>query len=264
MRPERHPRFPPLAGATQMAEERLQKLIARAGLASRRQAEEWIAAGRVRVDGKVVRELGSRADPQRSRIEVNGKPLRPPPRLLYYLLHKPRGCVTTLSDPQHRPTVMDFLKKVPARVYPVGRLDYASEGLLLLTNDGEFANRILSASSGIEKAYWVKVTGVPEEAGLDKLRQGITLDGRKTLPARIRRLPPPGRAEAGHPWYEVILREGRQNQIRRMFARIGHPVRKLKRVRIGSLSLGKLKPGEFRPLTPAEVRRLMEESAGEQ
>jgi len=243
-----------------MASERLQKIIARAGLASRRQAEQWITAGRVSVDGKVVRELGTRADPARSHIVVNGRALRPPGQFLYLMLYKPRGCVTTLSDPEHRPTVMDFLKGIPGRVYPVGRLDYHTEGLLLVTNDGEFANHILSAASGIPKSYWVKVSGEPEAESLNKLREGISLDGRKTLPARIRPLPPQGRKESANPWYEVVLREGRQNQIRRMFAQIGHPVRKLKRMRIGKLSLGDLKPGEFRPLRPSEVRQLMEAS----
>jgi 23S rRNA pseudouridine2605 synthase len=242
-----------------MTEERLQKIISRAGLASRRQAEEWISEGRVRVDGKVVRELGTRADARRSRIVVDGRPLRPPQQFLYFMLHKPRGCVTTLSDPEKRPTVLNFLKAIPERVYPVGRLDYASEGLLLVTNDGDFANHILSASSGIPKTYWVKVTGKPEAADLDKLREGISLDGRKTLPARIRPLPPQGRKESGNPWYEVVLHEGRQNQIRRMFVRIGHPVRKLKRVRIGNLALGNLQPGELRALRRGEVRELLED-----
>ena len=246
-----------------MANERLQKIIARAGLASRRQAEEWITAGRVRVDGKVVRELGTRADPLHSSIQVNGKPLRPPRHLLHYMLYKPRGCVTTLRDPEGRRTVKDFLTKIPERVYPVGRLDYASEGLLLITNDGEFSNHILSASSGIEKTYWVKVSGAPEAEALQELRDGISLDGRKTLPASIRRLPPQGRKQSGNPWYEVMLSEGRQNQIRRMFERIGHPVRKLRRVRIGKLSLGSLKPGEVRALTPAEVLRLVQGSSAD-
>jgi 23S rRNA pseudouridine2605 synthase len=241
-----------------MSEERLQKIIAHAGLASRRQAEEWITAGRVRVDGKIVRELGTRADPAVALILVDGKPLRRQRETLYYMLNKPRGCVTTVSDPEGRPTVMDYLKKVPERVYPVGRLDYASEGLLLVTNDGEFSNHIISAANGIPKTYWVKVAGVPSAEELQKLRDGISLDGRRTMPAVIRRLPPQGRKESENPWYEVVLHEGRQNQIRRMFERIGHPVRKLKRVRIGKLSLGTLKPGEFRPLRPAEIRGLME------
>ena len=243
-----------------MALERLQKIIARAGLASRRQAEEWIAQGRVKVDGKVVRELGTRADSDSARIQVDGKPLKQPRRHVYFLLHKPRGCVSTLSDPERRPTVMDFLPRLAERIYPVGRLDYHSEGLLLLTNDGEFANKILSSSSGIPKTYWVKVAGTPPGSDLQKLREGITLDRRRTLPARIRPLPSVGRKESANPWYEVVLREGRQNQIRRMFARIGHPVRKLKRVRIGSVALGNLQPGEVRPLRPAEVRQLLEAS----
>jgi 23S rRNA pseudouridine2605 synthase len=244
-----------------MAEERLQKIISRAGLASRRQAEQWISEGRVRVDGRIVRELGTRVDARQSRIVVDGKPLHPARRLLYFMLHKPRGCVTTVSDPEGRPTVMKFLEAVPERVYPVGRLDYASEGLLLVTNDGDFANHVLSASSGIPKTYWVKVAGKPEARELEMLREGIVLDGRKTLPASIRPLPSPGGRKSENCWYEVILREGRQNQIRRMFLRIGHPVRKLKRVRIGKLTLGDLKPGELRPLRTAEVRTLRENSA---
>jgi len=243
-----------------MALERLQKIIARAGLASRRQAEEWIAQGRVKVDGKVVRELGTRADSDTARIQVDGKPLKQPRQHVYLILHKPRGCVSTLSDPERRPTVMDFLPRLAERIYPVGRLDYHSEGLLLLTNDGEFANKILSSSSGIPKTYWVKVAGTPPGSDLQKLREGITLDRRRTLPARIRPLPSVGRKESANPWYEVVLREGRQNQIRRMSARIGHPVRKLKRVRIGSVTLGNLQAGESRPLRPAEVRQLLEAS----
>jgi pseudouridine synthase len=243
-----------------MALERLQKILAHAGVASRRQAEEWIAEGRVRVDGKVVRELGTQADPAHARIQVDGKVVRLTQPRVYLALNKPRGYVTTRSDPEHRKTVMDLLVGVAGRVYPVGRLDYHSEGLLLISNDGEFANRILSASAGVPKTYWVKVAKRPAEAGLEKLRQGIPLDGRKTLPASIRPLPTLGRRESGNPWYEVVLREGRQNQIRRMFARIGHPVRKLKRVRIGSLSLGSLEPGQYRRLRPAEVQRLLAES----
>ena len=243
-----------------MSEDRLQKIISRAGLASRRQAEQWITEGRVRVDGKIVRELGTRVDPRQSKIIVNGRAIQPTRDPLYFMLNKPRGCVTTLSDPEGRPTVMKYLESVTARVYPVGRLDYASEGLLLVTNDGDFANHILSASNGIPKTYWVKVSGKPDAKELDSLREGIFLDGRKTLPARIRPLPTPGPKDTQHSWYEVILREGRQNQIRRMFLRIGHSVRKLKRVRIGKLSLGELKPGGLRPLRPSEVRTLREDS----
>ena len=249
-----------------MAEARLQKLIARAGLASRREAEQWITAGRVRVDDEVVRELGAKADLAHSRVTVDGKPLRLPREFLYLALNKPRGCVTTLSDPEGRPTVMQFLRGVQERVYPVGRLDFQSEGLLLLTNDGEFANHLMAAGK-IPKTYWVKIGGLPQEAALDKLRKGIVLDGRRTLPARIRALKSAphlgGRKDSGNPWYEVVLREGRQNQIRRMFERIGHPVRKLKRVKVGGVELGNLQPGEHRALRPAEVRQLMQESSDE-
>ncbi len=269
-----------------MALERLQKIISRAGRGSRRQAEEWLVAGRVMVNGQVVRELGSKADPDSDHIKVDGKALRLSSRKVYLALHKPRHCITTRSDPQGRPTVMDLLKGVKERVYPVGRLDYHSEGLLLLTNDGDFANYLTAAASGIPKVYWVKVSGVPDAKDLDKLRHGIPIEGRRTRPAAIRSLQLPGskklasrtkvsrtrvsRTKASHtrasqtsqkeppnPWYEVILREGRQNQIRRMFTRIGHPVSKLKRVKIGLLGLGTLERGRYRHLTPAEVQQLM-------
>ena len=272
-----------------MALERLQKIISRAGVTSRRKAEELILEGRVSVDGVVVRELGTKADPATAQIRVGSKPLRPPRNIVYLALNKPRECVTTLSDPEGRPTVMDFLKGVKERVYPVGRLDYHTEGLLLLTNDGDFANRIISAASGIPKTYWVKVAGTPAGEDLEKLRRGIVIEGRRTRPARIRPLSRAGKArqsrerqradnpsrrhgavrpladrsfsskertEGGNPWFEVILEEGRQNQIRRMFERVGHPVRKLKRVRIGTVSLGSLPSGQYRSLTPAEIASL--------
>ncbi len=246
-----------------MALERLQKIIARAGIASRRKAEELILAGRVTVNGAVERELGSKADAATALIRVDGKPVHDPRRVVYLALHKPRGCVTTLSDPQGRPTVMDYLRGVRERVYPVGRLDFHTEGLLLLTNDGDFANHVLAAASGIPKTYWVKVAGTPAAKDLDRLRLGIPLDGRKTLPAEIRFLPRSkgkqrGRVEteADNPWLEVVLREGRQNQVRRMFARIGNPVRKLQRVRIGPVALGSLAVGAHRPLTAGEIEGL--------
>ncbi len=263
-----------------MALERLQKIISRSGRGSRRQAEEWIVAGRVTVNGHVVRELGSKADTDSAHIKVDGKALRLSSRKVYLALHKPRHYVTTRLDPQGRPTVMDLLKGVKERVYPVGRLDYHSEGLLLMTNDGDFANHLTAAASGIPKVYWVKVSGVPDAKDLDKLRQGIPIEGRRTLPAAIRSLQLPGgrklasrskisrskvsrtrvsqtsKQEPPNPWYEVILREGRQNQIRRMFTRIGHPVSKLRRVKIGVLGLGTLARGRYRHLTPAEVEQL--------
>ena len=251
-----------------MTLERLQKIIGRSGLASRRHAEELIVSGRVTVDGKVIRELGSKADDAASQIRVDGKLIRPPKHLLYIAMNKPRECVTTRSDPEHRQTVMDLLRGVPERVYPVGRLDYHSEGLLLLTNDGDFANSIANSSIGVPKTYWVKVSGVPDEKKLERLRAGIRLGRIRTRPARIkllskvgRKLPRQSRQESANPWYEVVLQEGKQNQIRRMFESVGNPVRKLKRVSIGSLSLGKLAPGASRLLTQVEVRNLIKESS---
>ena len=233
-----------------MALERLQKILSRAGITSRRKAEELILAGRVTVNGKVVRELGSKADLESDHIKADGKLVRPPKQIVYLALNKPRGCVTTMYDPEGRPKVVDLLKGVRERVYPVGRLDFHSEGLLLLTNDGDFANLLMKASSEMPKTYWVKASGRPAEDSLDKLRRGIRLEGRLTAPAKIRLL-----RDAPNPWFEVVLIEGRQNQIRRMFARIGHPVEKLKRVKIGFLELGDLRPGEFRSLLPQEVER---------
>jgi pseudouridine synthase len=233
-----------------MAEERLQKILARAGIASRRKAEEYILAGRVTVNGKLVTELGAKADPQRNHIKVDGKLLRLPREFVYLALYKPKNFVTTLSDPQHRPTVMDCLKGLKARVFPVGRLDYHSEGLLLLTNDGDFAARILSPASHVPKTYLVKVNGplTPEQE--EEFRAGIPLYGRRTAPAELKLVRP-----ARNPWYRVTLVEGRQNQIRIMFKHFGRLVEKLKRIRIGFLELGSLRPGQYRLLTPQEVAR---------
>lgn len=238
-----------------MPAQRLQKIIAAAGIASRRKAEELITGGLVSVNGQVVTELGSKADPERDHIRVNGKLLHGPERHLYLLINKPKGYVTTLRDPEGRPTVMDLLHGVGARVYPVGRLDYASEGLLLLTNDGEFANRLMKAASHVPKTYMVKVAGTPTAEDLARLRAGLFIASEggkrvKTAPAKIRVI-----REAANPWYEVSLIEGRNRQIRRMFEEIGHHVEKIKRVRYGPLELD-VHPGEFRRLTPQEVRRL--------
>ena len=235
-----------------MAEERLQKIIARAGLASRRKAEEMILEGRVTVNGKVVTELGAKADPERDHIKVDGKLIRPETELVYILLNKPRGVMTTVSDPQGRLTVIDLLgKRVKQRVYPVGRLDYHSEGLLLLTNDGELAAHLMAPKSHIEKTYHVKVNGYLTPEQEEKFRTGVPVYGRRTAPAGLRLL-----KRAANPWYEVTLTEGRTRQIRLMFQHFGRLVEKIKRVRLGFLTLGKLKPGEFRMLTPREVERL--------
>lgn len=238
-----------------MPAERLQKIIAAAGIASRRKAEQLITGGLVSVNGQAVTELGSKADPEHDHIRVNGKLLHGPERHVYLLMNKPKGYVTTLRDPENRPTVMDLLRGVGARVYPVGRLDYASEGLLLLTNDGEFANFLMKAASHVPKTYMVKVAGTPDAKGLTRLREGLFIAsdrGRrvKTAPAKIKSI-----RESDNPWYEVTLIEGRNRQIRRMFEEIGHHVEKIKRVRYGPLELD-VHPGKFRRLTPQEVARL--------
>jgi 23S rRNA pseudouridine2605 synthase len=234
--------------------ERLQKIIAAAGVTSRRKAEDLIRAGRVMVNGQVVTELGSKADPAHDRIKVDGRPLRSGGRLVYLLVNKPVGYVSTVSDPQHRPTVVSLVGGIKERVYPVGRLDYHSSGIILLTNDGELANFMMSRSSAVPRTYHVKLSGRPTAEDLRKLEGGLVLDGQRTAPARIR---PLMKAQEGDkPWYEITLVEGRYHQVRRMFERIGQEVVKLKRVRIAFLTADGLARGHFRHLTPGEVRRL--------
>lgn len=247
-----------------MPTERLQKIIAAAGIASRRHAEEIITQGRVSVNGQIVNELGSKADPERDHIRVDGKLLKGSERHVYLVLNKPKGYVTTVTDPERRPTIMDLVRKVSARVYPVGRLDFHSEGLLLLTNDGELARHLMHASSHLPKTYVVKVSGQPAADAIERLRRGITLPpekraGRKpprqakpvkTAPARIRQI-----REAENPWYEVTLIEGRNRQIRRMFEQVGHHVEKIRRVKYGPLVLD-VEPGKYRELTRGEVEKL--------
>jgi 23S rRNA pseudouridine2605 synthase len=234
-----------------MPEDRLQKILSQAGVASRRQAERIMQEGRVTVNGAVVTELGSKADLDSDHIKVDGRLLRAPKRLSYIVLHKPNNTVTTVSDPQHRATVMELLRGVKERVYPVGRLDYHSEGLLLLTNDGEVANAIMSAATHLPKGYVVKVTGTLSSDQEQRFREGVPLAGRRTRPAGLKLI-----HAAENPWYEVRLFEGRSNQIRLMFKHFGLLVEKLRRVRIGPIELGPLKPGKFRYLTDEEVQKL--------
>jgi 23S rRNA pseudouridine2605 synthase len=238
-----------------MAAERLQKIIAAAGVASRRKAEQLITAGLVQVNGTTVTELGTKADPDHDHIRVNGKLLQGAQRQTYLLLNKPKGFVTTAHDPEGRPTVMTLVHGVGSRVYPVGRLDYASEGLLLMTNDGDLAHKLMKAASHVPKTYVVKVAGKPPEESIEKLRRGLSIatdDGKRvrTSPAKIRVV-----KEANNPWYEVTLIEGRNRQIRRMFEEIGHHVEKIKRVKYGPLTLD-VPPGEFRRLTLQEIAKL--------
>jgi 23S rRNA pseudouridine2605 synthase len=243
--------------------ERLQKILAQAGIASRRHAEELITQGRVQVNGAVVTALGTKADPSRDHIRVDGKLLQGAERLRYFVLNKPKGFVTTVSDPEGRPTVMQFFGKLRERLYPVGRLDYLSEGLLLVTNDGELANKLTRAASGVEKTYLVKVSGQPSEEALDRLREGVAIDrGRPgsgqvhTVPARIRMM-----RQADNPWYEVVLTEGRNRELRKMFEEIGHHVEKIRRVGYGPLVLD-LEPGKMRELDPEEVQDLRKAAEG--
>jgi len=252
-----------------MPTQRLQKIIAAAGIASRRKAEELISRGLVSVNGQIITTLGTKADREHDHIKVNGKPLPGPERHVYLVLHKPKGYVTTVTDPEGRPTVLDLVRGIGARVYPVGRLDYLSEGLLLLTNDGELAQALTHASSHVPKTYLVKVSGKPADEQIEKLRGGIALPADRrplkttsgavqkrrstavaTAPAHIKLL-----RGADNPWYEVTLVEGRNRQIRRMFEQIGHHVEKIKRVRYGPLQLD-VEAGHFRHLTHQEVAQL--------
>jgi 23S rRNA pseudouridine2605 synthase len=243
--------------------ERLQKILAAAGVASRRSAEGMIEQGRVQVNGKVVTELGTKADAGRDHIRVDGKLLQGPERLRYFVLNKPKGFVTTVKDPEGRPTVMQFFDKFKERLYPVGRLDYMSEGLLVVTNDGDLANRLTRASSGVEKTYLVKVAGQPTEDELDILRGGVAIERGKpgsgqvrTSPARIRQV-----RQGDNPWYEVVLIEGRNRELRKMFEEIGHFVEKIRRIGYGPLVLDQ-EPGNLRELEPEELERLRQAAEG--
>jgi len=238
---------------------RLQKIIAQAGIVSRRKAEELILDGRVQVNGQTITELGTKADPERDHIRVDGKLLQGAQQHRYLMLNKPKGYVTTASDPEGRPTVMKFVERAGVRVFPVGRLDFQSEGLLLMTNDGELANALTRAAAKVEKIYLVKISGKPNEAGLDQLRSGIMIERGKpgsregrvmTAPAEIKLM-----RDAENPWYEVRLVEGRNREIRKMFEEIGHHVEKIRRVGYGPLVLD-VPPGEVRELSLSEVEAL--------
>jgi pseudouridine synthase len=237
---------------------RLQKILSQAGAASRRAAERLIEEGRVSVNGRTVREMGVKADPMTDDIRVDGRRLRAPERHRYILLNKPAGVVTTRSDPQRRQTVIDLLDGVREYVYPVGRLDYDSEGLLLLTNDGDLAARLTHPRHEVERSYEAHVAGTPDQEAIDRLRRGIPLDGKRTMPAEVKVL---GRNPAtarlhGKSVLLITIREGRNRQVRRMCEAVGHPVRKLRRIRIGPISDRRLRVGEWRDLAPHEIRLL--------
>jgi len=232
--------------------ERLQKILSRAGVASRREAEGLIVAGRVSVNGRVVTELGTKADPEKDRIACDGKPLRLKEERLYILLNKPSGYMTSLKDPEGRPLVTDLLKGVGERVYPVGRLDYNTEGLLLLTNDGDWANRLMHPRHEVEKEYLVKVRGRVSQEQVKRLVSGVELGDGMTAPARVQVVQEGERNSR----LSITIHEGRYRQVRRMCEAVSLMVVSLKRVRYGFLDLGELKPGEFRRLSPDEVRKL--------
>jgi 23S rRNA pseudouridine2605 synthase len=233
---------------------RLQKFLAAAGVASRRESERLIQGGRVEVNGRIVTLLGTRVRPENDAIRVDGQRVRAAGRRVAYLLHKPRGFITTASDPEGRPTVLDLLQGVRERVFPVGRLDWNSEGLLILTNDGSLAHRLTHPANHVPKVYRVKVKGRVAGERLEAIRRGFELEGRRTLPAQVTRV-----SSQDHTWLEVTLHEGKKNQIRLMFERLGHPVLKLRRIAIGAIADRRLKPGEFRRLTDEEIRRLQGE-----
>ena len=234
--------------------ERLQRIIAHAGLASRRQAEQWILEGRVTVNGNRVRELGTRADAARDNISVNGRVLRPVSSRVYLAFHKPTGVITTMQDTEGRPSVAEYLRAGghPRGVFPAGRLDFGTSGLLLLTNDGDLAFRLTHPRYGVRKTYEVKLSGMPSEVQLERLRSGIRLDDGITAPAGVRVL----RRLKQKVWLQIELREGRNREIRRMVETVGHTVERLVRSHFGPIALGQLARGEIRPLTGDEVARL--------
>jgi 23S rRNA pseudouridine2605 synthase len=235
---------------------RLQRFLAQAGVASRRKAEELIVDGKVRVNGRVVSELGAKVDPDRDKVVVAGKRLTAIQQE-HLLLCKPKGYVSTLSDPEGRPTVMQLLGARGRGLYPVGRLDFNTDGVLLLTNDGDLAHALMHPSRGVAKTYHAKVKGTLDSETFQRLRDGVVLDdGRKTRPAEVRLLASTGK----HTWIEITIKEGRNRQIHRMAEAVGHPLLKLSRVAYGDIGVGALKPGEWRSLTPEEVAELREQA----
>ena len=241
--------------------ERLQKILSTAGIASRRAAEQLITQGRVSVNGQTVTELGSKADPATDEIRVDGRRVKTAHRRLYLLMYKPRGYITSRSDPQRRPTVIDLLEKGGVReyVYPVGRLDYESEGLLLLTSDGDLAAGLTHPRHGVAREYQVRVRGVPDSRTLERLAKGIVIDGRRTAAAEVQ---VHAQSEEGnHTTLSMVIREGRNRQVRKMCEVVGHPVSRLRRVRIGPITDDHIRPGEFRELDEKEVAALKRAAA---
>jgi len=230
---------------------RIQKIIANAGITSRRKAETLITEGRVGVDGRTVTKLGSVADPQINKITVDGKPIIGENKKTYILLNKPRGYITSLHDPQNRPTVIDLIKNINIRVFPVGRLDYDAEGIILLTNDGSFAHKLLHPRFGVARTYLVKVKGLPDAGAIKPLRTGIYLTDGTTSPAQVSFVD----RTKKNSWLKVTVTEGRNRLIKRMFTAVGHPVLKLIRIKLGPFPLGSLKPGEYIMVSPEDIKK---------
>jgi pseudouridine synthase len=243
---------------------RLQKILSTAGIASRRAAEGYIVEGRVSVNGQTVTELGSKADPDTDEIRVDGRRIKTAQRRLYILMYKPRGYITSRSDPQRRPTVIDLLSKGGVRdyVYPVGRLDYESEGLLLLTSDGDLAARLTHPSHGIAREYQARVLGIPDRHALERLARGVVIDGRKTAPAEIELQKGTEGSDGRQAILSIVIREGRNRQVRKMCEAVGHPVVRLRRVRIGPIADEHIRPGEFRELDAREIAALKKAAEG--
>ncbi len=236
---------------------RLHKFLARCGFGSRRRCEDFIRQGRVRVNGVVVQEMGVKVDPSRDKVEFDGKLVDLPQQSsVYFLFHKPRGYITTRRDERGRQTIFDLLRGIKTRVFPVGRLDKESEGLLLLTNDGELAHRLMHPAYRVEKEYWVEVEGELTDEKIERLETGITVDGERFQPVKVR-VVQRSRSETR---LTMVLREGRKRQIRRMCQAVGHPVRRLIRIREGQICLGDLPPGRYRPLTEEETHQLRHEA----
>jgi len=240
--------------------ERVQKIIAQSGLCSRRNAEVLIKEGRVKVNGVTVKELGVKAEPSIDEIKVDGEVVRPLKKKVYILLNKPTGVVTTKSDEKGRDTVMDLLASEERKaLFPVGRLDLNSEGLLIITNDGDFADLMTSPAHKVEKTYLIKVRGVPAEKTIDRLKKGITIEGRRTKRARVVLL-----GHKNNSWLEITITEGRNNQIRKMMQAVGHPIVKLKRLKVGNLELGDLAVGKYRRLSENEINSLIKKAMEKQ
>jgi 23S rRNA pseudouridine2605 synthase len=240
--------------------ERLQKYLARAGIASRRSAETLIATGRVKVNGTVVRELGTKVDGTRDLVVVDGKPAVAPNQKSWFLLYKPPGVVTTLSDPQGRPTIKDYLDDVESRVFPVGRLDYDAEGALLLTDDGDIANRLMHPRHQVRRVYLAKVKGDPTDATLEKLKGGVRLEDGPAKPTEVARF----ERASNNTWLRIVVTEGRPHLIKRLCAAIGHPVVRLYRPSHAGVGVESMRPGQLRPLSSEEVRRVHLVASGKQ